>query len=155
MHDIGKIGIQDSILLSEDKLTADQFDVMKNHTEIGHQILKDSRSPLLKTAETIAWTHHERYDGAGYPRKLRGEEIPLEGRISAVADVFDALTTSRPYKPAYTLPESIKLMEKEVGSHFDPRVFEAFLKEIDEINNIKEKFYQALSNQPISNYFRK
>jgi len=149
MHDIGKIGIHDNILLSDDKLAKDQFDVMKNHTEIGHQILKDSHSPLLKAAETIAWTHHERYDGSGYPRKLRGKKIPLEGRISAVADAFDALTTSRPYKPAYTLPESIKLMGKEVGSHFDPRVFEAFLKGIDEITKIKEKFSQELSNQPI------
>jgi len=148
-HDIGKIGIHDNILLSEDKLANDQFDVMKNHAEIGHQILKDSRSPLLKTAEIIAWAHHERYDGSGYPRRLRGEEIPLEGRISAVADVFDALTTSRPYKPAYTLPESIKLMEKEVGSHFDPKVFEAFQKGIDKIKKIKEKFSQELSNQPI------
>ena len=149
MHDIGKIGIPDHILLKEGKLTQDEFEVMKIHTEIGHQILKNSRSSLLKTAETIALSHHERYDGSGYPRGLRKEDIPLEGRIVAVADVFDALTTSRPYKPAYTINESLKLMEKEVESHFDPKVFEAFQKGIDEIKRIKEKFPQELSNQPI------
>lgn len=149
MHDIGKIGVHDNILLKEGKLGDDEFEVMKTHTEIGHQILKDSNSPLLKTAETIAWTHHERYDGSGYPRGLRGEDIPLEGRVAAVADVFDALTTSRPYKPEYTIAESVKLIEKEVGSHFDSRVFEAFLKGMYEIERIKEKFSHEQKIQPV------
>lgn len=149
MHDIGKIGIHDNILLSKGKLKDDEFDIMKTHTEIGHQILKDSNSPLLKTAETIAWTHHERYDGSGYPRGLCGEDIPLEGRVAAVADVFDALTTFRPYKPEYKITESIKTMEKEIASHFDPRVFEAFLKGMDEIERIKEKFSHEQKIQPV------
>ncbi|MDI6764234.1 MAG: HD domain-containing protein [Thermodesulfobacteriota bacterium] len=149
MHDIGKIGVHDDILLNKGGLRDYEFEVMKTHTEIGHQILKDSNSPLLKTAETIAWTHHERYDGSGYPRGLHGEDIPLEGRIAAVADVFDALTTFRPYKPEYKITESIKIMEKEIGSHFDPRVFEAFLKGMDEIERIKEKFSHEQKIQPV------
>jgi putative two-component system response regulator len=140
MHDIGKIGIHDKILLSEGKLPDDEFEVMKTHPEIGHQILKDSHSTLLRTADVIALTHHERYDGSGYPSGLRGEDIPLEGRIVAVADVFDALTTSRPYKPEYKVTESVKIMEEEMGPHFDPKVFEAFLKGMDKIKGIKEKF---------------
>ncbi len=142
MHDIGKIGIPDHILLNKDKLANDQFNVMKNHAEIGHQILKDSHSPLLEMAEAIAWTHHERWDGSGYPRGISGENIPIEGRIVAVADVFDALTTSRPYKPAYTLIESIQLIEKGVGGHFHSKVFEAFLKGMDEIKEIKDNSLQ-------------
>jgi putative two-component system response regulator len=140
MHDIGKIGIQDKVLLSERKLSEDEFKVIKTHAEIGHQILKDSHSTLLKTADAIALTHHERCDGAGYPSGLRGEDIPLEGRIVAVADVFDALTTPRPYKPSFSFTESVKTMEKEVGAHFDRRVFEAFLKGMDEIEGIRKQF---------------
>jgi HD-GYP domain-containing protein (c-di-GMP phosphodiesterase class II) len=140
MHDIGKIGIHDKILLSEGKLSDDEFEVMKTHPEIGHQILKDSHSTLLRTADAIALTHHERCDGSGYPSGLRGEDIPLEGRIVAVADVFDALTTHRPYKPSFSFTESVKTMEREVGAHFDRRVFEAFLKGMDEIEGIRKKF---------------
>lgn len=139
MHDLGKIGIPDHILLKEGKLTPDEFEVMKTHTEIGCQILKGSLSTLLKVAATIAFAHHERYDGSGCPKGLTGENIPIEGRIVAVADVFDALTTSRPYKPAYPIDESIKLMKKEEGSHFDSQVFEAFLNGMDEIKKIIEK----------------
>lgn len=142
MHDIGKIGIHDNILLSEAKLAENEFQVIKTHAEIGYQILKGSHSLLLEKAALIALAHHERYDGSGYPKGLTGENIPIDGRIVAVADVFDALTTSRPYKPAFTLTESIKLIEEEVGGHFDSQVFEAFLKGMDEIKKIKEEFSQ-------------
>jgi putative two-component system response regulator len=133
MHDIGKIGIPDHILLSKQELTEQEFKMMKTHPEIGYKILKDSQSSLLKMSAVIAFAHHERYDGSGYPIGLSSTDIPLPARIVAVADVFDALTTSRPYKKSYTIDESIKMMAKEVGSHFDPKVFEAFTRGIDEI----------------------
>ena len=133
MHDIGKIGIPDHILLCKQKLTEKEFETMKTHPEIGYKILKDSQSSLLKMSSVIAFAHHERYDGSGYPMGLSATDIPLPARIVAVADVFDALTTSRPYKKSYTIDESIKMMEKGVGSHFDPKVFEAFIRGIDEI----------------------
>jgi hypothetical protein len=134
MHDIGKIGIPDHILLSKQKLTEQEFKTMKTHPEIGYRILKDSQSSLLKMSAVISFAHHEKYDGSGYPMGLSATDIPLPARIVAVADVFDALTTSRPYKKSYTIDESIKMMEKEVGSHFDPKVFEAFIKGMDEVN---------------------
>jgi response regulator RpfG family c-di-GMP phosphodiesterase len=133
MHDIGKIGIPDHILLSKKKLTEREFKTMKTHPEIGYKILKDSQSSLLKMSSVIAFAHHERFDGSGYPMGLSATDIPLPARIVAVADVFDALTTSRPYKKSYSIDESIKIMGKEVGSHFDPKVFEAFIRGIDEI----------------------
>jgi HD-GYP domain-containing protein (c-di-GMP phosphodiesterase class II) len=133
MHDIGKIGIPDHILLTDRKLTDEDFAIIKTHPEIGYKILKDSQSPLLKMSVEIALSHHERFDGSGYPMGLSATDIPLPARIVAVADVFDALTTSRPYKKSYTIDESIKMMENEVGSHFDPKVFEAFIRGIDEI----------------------
>jgi HD-GYP domain-containing protein (c-di-GMP phosphodiesterase class II) len=111
MHDIGKIGIPDHVLLSKQKLTDQEFKMMKTHPEIGYKILKDSQSSLLKMSSVIAFAHHERYDGSGYPMGLSATDIPLPARIVAVADVFDALTTSRPYKKV-TIDESIKMMEK-------------------------------------------
>jgi putative two-component system response regulator len=133
VHDIGKIGIPDHILLTDRKLTDEDFAIIKTHPEIGYKILKDSQSPLLKMSVEIALSHHERFYGSGYPMGLSATDIPLPARIVAVADVFDALTTSRPYKKSYTIDESIKMMENEVGSHFDPKVFEAFIRGIDEI----------------------
>ena len=133
MHDIGKIGIPDHILLTDRKLTDEDLAIIKTHPEIGYKILKDSQSPLLKMSAEIALSHHEKFDGSGYPNGLRANGIPLAARIVAVADVFDALTTSRPYKKSYTIDESTKMMGKEVGSHFDPKVFEAFIRGIDEI----------------------
>jgi putative two-component system response regulator len=140
MHDIGKIGMPDHILLNQGKLNDDEWRIVKSHPEMGHEILKESHSPLLETAAAIALGHHERYDGTGYPKGLRGDEIPTEAMIVAVADVFDALTTSRPYKPGYGVEESIAMMEKEVGSHFDPKVFAAFLQGINEIKSIRKMF---------------
>ncbi len=140
MHDIGKIGIPDHILLRKGKLSEEVVRVMRTHTVIGHRILEGSPSPLLRTAASIALTHHERYDGKGYPRGIRGEEIPLAGRVVAVADVFDALTTSRPYKPAYGVAESIDMMAREKGFHLDPLVFHAFANGLNKIKAIKEGF---------------
>jgi PAS domain S-box-containing protein len=127
MHDVGKIGIADAILLKRGPLDADERAEMERHAQIGHAILSGSGAELLDLAATIAWTHHERFDGTGYPRGLKSEEIPLEGRIAAVADVFDALTSNRVYRPALPYPKAVALMREERGSHFDPPVLDAFL----------------------------
>ena len=127
LHDIGKIGVPDAILLKPGALTADERRQIERHAEIGHQMLAGSSSPLLELAASIAWTHHERHDGGGYPRGLRDDEIPIEGRIAAVADVFDALTSDRPYRPAYSHEVALRMMRDGRGTHFDPRVLDAFL----------------------------
>lgn len=126
LHDVGKIGVPDAILLKPAKLTKEEFDVIKNHTQIGAALLKDGGWPLMKIAESIALTHHERFDGSGYPCQLRGEEIPLEGRIVAIVDVFDALTHERPYKRAWSFDEALEEIESQSGRQFDPRVVAAF-----------------------------
>lgn len=126
LHDVGKIGIPDEILLSPRRLTDDEFEVMKNHTRIGADLLGSSESSLLQFAEQIALTHHEWWDGSGYPEGLDGEDIPLTGRIVAVADTFDALTHSRPYKEAWSVEEAWDELEDFAGRQFDPRVIEAF-----------------------------
>lgn len=126
LHDVGKIGIPDAILLKPGRLTDEEFEVIKTHPRIGAEILTGSRSPLLRLAERIALTHHERWDGGGYPRGLSGEEIPIAGRIVAVADVFDALTHERPYKHAWTVEKAVAEILGQVGRHFDPCVVDAF-----------------------------
>jgi putative two-component system response regulator len=131
MHDIGKIGVPDEILLKPGGLTPEERKAMQSHAQIGYDMLRDSDSDLLRLAAVIAWTHHERYDGGGYPRGLRGEEIPLEGRIAAVADVFDALTSDRPYRAAMPVEQALGIMRAERGRHFDPRVLDAFLESLD------------------------
>lgn len=128
LHDVGKIGVSDSILLKPGKLTPEEFAVIKTHTTIGARILANGRSDFTKMAERIARTHHERWDGSGYPHGLQGEEIPIEGRIVAVIDVFDALTHNRPYKSAWPITEAVAEIIKQSGRQFDPRVVEAFLK---------------------------
>jgi putative two-component system response regulator len=140
MHDIGKIGIPDSILLKPDKLNNDEFEIMKTHTIIGADILSGSDSPILRLAESIALTHHERWDGSGYPNGLAGESIPIEGRICALADVFDALTSIRPYKSAWSVENAVAEMEKGRGSHFDPKLFDVFIKVLPQIVEIKDKY---------------
>jgi putative two-component system response regulator len=130
MHDIGKIGIPDSILLKEGPLTEDERAEMQRHTEIGREILRGSESPILQLAESIAWTHHEKFDGSGYPRGLRGEDIPVEGRIAAVADVLDTLTRDRPYRAAMSLPDAVAVMAEGRGTHFDPAMLDAFMSEL-------------------------
>jgi putative two-component system response regulator len=139
MHDVGKIAIPDSILLKPGSLTQDERRVMQRHTEIGYKILSGSRAELLRLAADLAWTHHERFDGTGYPRGLRGEEIPLEGRIAAVADVFDALTTDRVYRKAMPVDEAVELMRTERGKHFDPSILDLFFASLDDVDAIRRQ----------------
>lgn len=138
MHDIGKIGISDNILFKPGKYTAGEYDEMKNHPNIGKLILKNSESEFLQMAERIAYTHHEKWDGSGYPRGLAGKDIPVEGRIVAVADVYDALTTKRVYKPAFSKDEALEIMTKGKGTHFDPVIFEAFMDSLNEIEQFRK-----------------
>lgn len=140
MHDIGKIGIPDSILLKSDKLNATEWDIMKKHTTMGADILKDSKVGFVRMGRTIALTHHERWDGSGYPKGLQAKQIPLAGRIVALADVFDALTSERPYKEAFSIEESNRIIAEESGKHFDPVVVKAFFSIQEEILELKEKF---------------
>ena len=128
MHDIGKIGIPDSILQKPGPLTETEWATMKQHPEIGAKILGEDDSELLQNARVIALTHHEKWDGSGYPHGLAGEEIPYEGRIVALADVFDALTSKRPYKKAWPIEKALAYIQKEAGSHFDPTLAHHFLK---------------------------
>jgi putative two-component system response regulator len=127
MHDVGKIGIPDSILLKPAKLTEQERVIMQRHATIGKQILENSTSPLIKLSESIAYTHHEKYDGSGYPNGLEGKNIPIEGRITAICDVFDALVSERPYKKAWSHAEALGYLRKESGKHFDPELVEKFL----------------------------
>lgn len=140
MHDIGKIGTTDSILLKHGRHTAEEFEIMKQHAEIGYRILSGSESELLNMGAMIALTHHEKYDGSGYPRGLAGEDIPLEGRITAVGDVFDALTSKRVYKPAWDLGKAIDFMRGQRGLHFDPELVDLFLESMPHVLMIKERF---------------
>jgi len=128
LHDVGKIGISDTILLKPGKLSDEEFDTIKGHAAIGARLLAEGRSSFVNIAEIIALSHHERWDGRGYPRGLREEEIPLEGRIVAIADVFDALTHERPYKKAWPSEAAREEIERQSGKQFDPRVVEAFLQ---------------------------
>lgn len=133
MHDVGKIGIPDGILLKPGKLTAEEFETIKSHTLIGARILAGSRSTLLSLARDIAFSHHEKWNGKGYPQGLAGEAIPLAGRIAAVADVFDALTSKRPYKEPFPIEKAVRIMREEAGSHFDPKLLEVFLANLDTV----------------------
>jgi len=137
MHDIGKIGIPDSILLKPGKLTPEEFDMMKTHTTIGAKILSNSRAEILNVAERIALNHHEKWNGRGYPQQLAGEEIPIEGRIVGLVDTFDALTSKRPYKDPYPVDLALKIIESERGVSFDPELVELFMRNIDDIKRIK------------------
>jgi len=131
LHDVGKIGIPDSILLKPGKLSSDEFALVKTHTSIGARILSGSRFPILRLAEEIAFSHHERWDGDGYAR-IAGDSIPLPGRIVAIADVFDALTQRRPYKDAWPVDEAIAEIEQQRGRQFEPKLVEAFLRIIEQ-----------------------
>lgn len=140
MHDIGKVGIPDSILLKPARLDEYEMTIMRTHSQIGADILQGSTSPLLQAAATIALTHHEKYDGSGYPCRLQGEQIPLYGRIIAVADVFDALTWTRPYKQAWELDHAAALIHDGAGSHFDPACVDAFFKDWDAVVHIHDQY---------------
>lgn len=128
MHDIGKIGVPDCILLKKGPVSSEEWVVLKDHTTIGYKMLCDGKSKLIRTAAEIAYTHHERFDGAGYPRGLMGLEIPLSGRITALCDVFDALTSSRPYKEAWPSSEAAAYIAEQAGGHFDPELARHFLE---------------------------
>ena len=140
MHDIGKVGIPDNILLKPGRLDADEFKIMKGHAEIGYSILRNSTSPILEAAAAIALAHHEKFDGEGYPGGLRGEAIPLHGRIVAVADVFDALTSARPYKVAWELDAARDFIAAQSGSHFDPDCVAVFLAAWNEVLDVRARF---------------
>lgn len=140
MHDVGKIGIPDWILLKPGKLDPGEWEIMKTHTTIGAGILEDSQSEIIRLAEEIALSHHEKWDGSGYPFGLREEDIPLSGRVVAIADVFDALTSKRPYKEAFPEERAFSIIFKETGRHFDPKVVDAFFGIREEILSIKLKF---------------
>lgn len=140
MHDIGKIGIPDRVLLKPGKLDHDEWQIMKSHTTMGAEILSGGESELMKMSAIIAITHQEKWDGSGYPKGLKGEEIPLEGRIVAIADVFDALTSVRPYKNAWTVEKAVELIEQESGKHFDPQLVPLFVKILADIVKVKNEF---------------
>ncbi len=140
MHDIGKIGIPDKVLLKPGKLDAQEWEIMKKHAQYGADIIGEHPSPILQMAKEVAITHHEKWNGMGYPNGLKGEEIPLSGRIVAVADVFDALTSARPYKPAWTEQKAIALLREEAGQHFDPSLIEPFIAILPKIREIQDKY---------------
>ena len=140
LHDVGKIGIPDHILMKPGSLTNQEWEVMKRHCDIGHRILSGSNSELLNTAATIALTHHERIDGAGYPHGLQGEEIPIEGRIAAIADVFDALTSDKVYRKAIPMTKAIEILKEGRGTQFDATLLDLFLAEKGRILGIKERY---------------
>jgi putative two-component system response regulator len=140
MHDVGKIGIPDSILLKPGLLNPEERTMMQQHAEIGHRILAGSSSPFLQLAASIALTHHEWMDGTGYPHGLKGDEIPFEGKIAAIADVFDALTSERVYKRAFPIGKAVDIMRDESGPHFDPRLLDCFLDVLSEAVAIREEY---------------
>ena len=140
MHDIGKVAIPDGVLLKPGKLDGEEMAIMQQHARYGYELLKDSTSPLLKAGATIALGHHEKFDGSGYPQGLSGESIPLFCRIVAVADVFDALTSSRPYKAAWSLERAVEYLRSCRGTHFDPQCVDAFLGAWPEVLRIRAQF---------------
>ncbi|MDH5446185.1 MAG: two-component system response regulator [Gammaproteobacteria bacterium] len=137
MHDIGKIGIPDQILLKPGKLTPEEWEIMKTHATIGAEILSGHESELMTVAREIALAHHEKWDGSGYPHGKSGDEIPLVGRIVAVADVFDALTTTRPYKKAWPVEEAVEFIAANRGSHFDPKLVDLFMENLPDLLSIR------------------
>ncbi len=143
MHDIGKVATPDHILLKPGRLTPEEFEIMKRHANIGFEILRDSVSPLLQCAATVALAHHEKFDGGGYPQGLAGESIPRHGRIVAVADVFDALTSERPYKKAWPLQDAADFLKDNAGSHFDPLCVDAFLAAWPQVLEIRARYQEG------------
>jgi putative two-component system response regulator len=139
LHDVGKIGVPDDILLKPGKLSTEEFVVMQEHVDVGARLLSNGESKLIAMAETIAWTHHERWNGSGYPRRLAGSEIPLVGQIVAVADVFDTLINERPYKPAWPLEDAVDEMRRQRGGWFAPHLIDAFLQVLDDHPDLVEE----------------
>ncbi|MBS8240490.1 response regulator [Marinobacter lipolyticus] len=142
MHDVGKIGIPDAILQKPGKLDAAEWAVMQSHAEIGAEIIGADGSELLNMAREVALSHHEKWDGSGYPRGLQGEAIPIAARIVALADVFDALTSERPYKKAWSVDDAVALIRDQSGHHFDPRLVDAFLRCLPAILEVRERWHE-------------
>ncbi|MFA6788868.1 MAG: HD domain-containing phosphohydrolase, partial [Arcobacteraceae bacterium] len=140
MHDIGKVGIPDSLLNKPSRLTNEEFEIMKSHTIVGYEILKTSHRPILKASAIVAYEHHEKWDGSGYPRGLSGEDIHIYGRITAIADVFDALGSERAYKKAWKLNDILEYFKEEKGKHFDPVLVNIFFENLDEFLEIRERY---------------
>ena len=140
MHDIGKIGIPDSVLHKPGKFTPEEYEIMKKHCQLGCDMLKNSNRSIMKAAAIIALEHHEKYDGTGYPKGLKGEDIHIYGRITAIADVFDALGRQRVYKNAWKVDEIFEYLRKEKGKHFDPTLLDVFFNEVDKILGIMEHY---------------
>jgi putative two-component system response regulator len=140
LHDVGKVAIPDSILRKPGKLTPQEFEVIQTHAEIGREMLAGSTSEVVQVGATIALTHHERFDGSGYPRELTGEAIPQEGRIAAIADVFDALTSDRVYRPAFPVSLALETMQAERGMHFDPEMLDAFMRTLPEVEAVRRTY---------------
>lgn len=143
MHDIGKIGVPDGILQKNGKLDKEEWEYITKHPKMGYDIIGDQNSKLLKVAKKIALEHHEKWNGTGYPRGLKGKEISLEGRIVSIVDVFDALTSKRPYKEAWPLEKAFKLISKESGEHFDPNLSEVFLSLKNEIKEVHQSIMEG------------
>jgi putative two-component system response regulator len=147
MHDVGKIGVPDHILLKPGKLNDDEWVIMRQHTNFGAKILEGSNEKIVQIGEMIAFSHHEKWDGSGYPNKLKGEEIPVFARISAIADVFDALTSDRPYrKEPFSIEQSLAMIKDGKGTHFDPAVVDAFLSIIEDVLKVKERLNSQKGN---------
>jgi putative two-component system response regulator len=140
LHDVGKIATPDAILRKPGKHTPEEWEIMKTHSESGYRILAGSGFPVLDMAAEIALTHHEKWDGSGYPQGLKGEDIPLCGRLTAVADVFDALSTERVYKPAFPLEKCLRIIREGRGTHLDPAIVDVFLEHLDEVLTIQKDF---------------
>ena len=140
MHDIGKVGIADKILLKPGRLEPEEFEIMKRHATIGYELLQGSSSRVLQAGAEIARGHHEKFDGSGYPQGLRGEDIPIFSRIVAVADVFDALTSERPYKKAWDVEAAVDFLKAGSGSHFDPACVTAFLNAWDDVQQVRARY---------------
>jgi putative two-component system response regulator len=140
LHDVGKVAVPDAILFKPGKLSDEEFGVMKGHARKGYEMLLDSPSELVRQGALIAWTHHERWNGKGYPRRLAGEDIPLEGRLAAVADVFDALTSHRVYRPAFPVRSALEMMDAERGQHFEPRLLDALHESITDIERLRNQY---------------
>jgi HD-GYP domain-containing protein (c-di-GMP phosphodiesterase class II) len=140
MHDIGKIGIPDNILLKPGKLTTEEFAIMKGHPEIGADMLSNTKVPLLNMAAQVSLCHHERWDGTGYPKGLKGEEIPVEARITTIVDVYDALVHKRVYKKASSEQAALTLMKQMVGKHFDPELFTLFMNNLPKMQKIRQAY---------------
>jgi cyclic di-GMP phosphodiesterase len=143
MHDIGKIGIRDHVLLKPGKLDDEEIKVMRQHVPFGGEIIGEHSDALLSMARIIAQTHHEKWDGTGYHRGLKGEEIPLVGRITSIADVFDALTSVRPYKKAWPVEDAVKLIQREAGTSFDPDLVQKFVAILPQILAVREQYSDA------------